>query len=118
MEPPPARGSGSLAKPTRRLVYSVTEYNHQGNLSNCIQTRWKARAEGRRQERIEFIVPVLIVSHGATEDQYAEGLSIDLSESGVAFEAEADLTPGDLVDLVFEVNADTVYRRFARILYR
>ena len=118
MEPPPARRRGPLEEPTRRLADSVTAHNQQGDLPSSTQARWKIRAEGRRHERTEFVVPLLIIRHGAAGEHYAEGQSIDLSECGVGFEAEGDLIPGEVVDLIFEVNEDTTYRRYARILYR
>lgn len=99
-------------------MLSVNEYNDHSNLSSVVRTRWKIRAEGRRHERVELIMPVLVITHGVTGDQYDEGISIDMSESGVAFETEANLTLGNLIDLVFEVNEGTSYRRYARLLYR
>ena len=98
----------------------MNEYNNLNNLSSSEQMRWKKRAEGRRHERVRLMMPVLIINHSATGEQFdaEEGVSIDISKSGVAFETEADLNSGNLVELVFDVNEETEYHRYARLLYR
>jgi hypothetical protein len=68
--------------------------------------RWRARAEGRQHERVELVAPLLIITHGASGEQYDEGVSINVSESGVAFETEADLNLGNLADLIFEAEGE------------
>jgi hypothetical protein len=83
-----------------------------------MQVRWRTRAEGRRHERVELIAPVLIITYGVTGEHYDEGVSINVSDSGVAFETEADLSSGSLVHVVFGVDQETEYRRYARLLYR
>lgn len=62
--------------------------------------------------------PVLIINHGVASDQHDEAVSIDVSESGAAFETEANLKLASLVELVFDVNEETEYRCYARLLYR
>ena len=42
----------------------------------------------------------------------------DLSESGVAFETEAQLNVGEIVVLEFRQKADAAYRCHARLSYR
>ena len=96
----------------------MNEYNQRNNPPTSVQMRLKTRAEGRRHERVELVVPVLIINHAAVDDQFVEGVSIDISESGVAFETEADLNSGNLVELVFDVSEETEYHRYARLLYR
>ena len=117
----PTSGSGSFTQLTRlRWVFSVNEYNNLNNLSSSEQMRWKKRAEGRRHERVRLMMPVLIINHSATGEQFdaEEGVSIDISKSGVAFETEANLSSGNLVELVFDVNEESKYSRYARLLYR
>jgi hypothetical protein len=99
-------------------VFSVNERNDLSNLSGSERIRWKTRAEGRRHERVELMMPLLIINYAVTGVQCNEGVSVDVSDSGVAFETEADLNPGNLIELVFDVNGETEYRRYARLLYR
>ena len=117
----PTSGSGSFTQLTRlRWVFFVNEYNDLTNLSSSERMRWKKRAEGRRHERIRLMMPVLIINHSTTGEQFDEneGVSIDISESGVAFETEADLNSGHLIELVFDVNEESEYRSYARLRYR
>jgi PilZ domain len=96
----------------------VDECNNLNNLSTSERIRWKTRAEGRRDERVQLTMPVLIIHHSAAGEQRNEAISIDISESGVAFETEANLNSGNLVELVFDANEESEYRRYARLLYR
>jgi len=115
----PTTWSGSFTRLTKlRLAFSVSECNDVNKLSSSERMRWKTRAEGRRHERIKLMMPLLIINHAVTGDQCNEGVSIDISESGVAFETEANLSSGNLVELVFDVNEESEYRRYARLHYR
>lgn len=99
-------------------MLAVNHYNDGSGLSNSMQLRWRLRAEGRRHERVELIAPVLIITYGCTEGNYVEGLSINISDSGIAFETDADLSLGSLVQVAFQVNQGIEYPRYARLLYR
>jgi PilZ domain-containing protein len=76
------------------------------------------QAAGRRYERTMFPFPVRIISHAAHREKCEEGMCIDISETGVAFMSKADLSPADVVELVFEINGRRAFRRYARLLYR
>jgi hypothetical protein len=109
----PSRGLTRL-----RSVFSVNNCNDLNNLSSSERMRWKTRAEGRRHERVQLIMPLLIINHAVTGDLCDQGVSVDVSESGVAFETEANLSSWNLVELVFDANEESEYRRYARLIYR
>ena len=57
-------GSGSSTWPNKAEAgLFVNECNDLNNLSSCEQRRWKTRAEGRRQERVQLTMAVLIINH-------------------------------------------------------
>jgi len=96
----------------------MNEYNGIASLSSAAQIRPSARTEARRCERVAFSMPVRIISHSMAGHKSNQGMCIDISETGVAFVTEADLSLTDVVELVFEVNGETEFRCYALLLYR
>jgi len=74
--------------------------------------------DGRQQDRVAFRVPVRIISHGVLGDKFCNGMAVDISHFGVAFETKAELDLDDVVEIIFEKNNKTIFRSSARLLYR
>ncbi|MGA2902835.1 MAG: PilZ domain-containing protein [Candidatus Korobacteraceae bacterium] len=72
----------------------------------------------RRCERIALKIAMRILSYGLLVDKSNDAICTDLSESGVAFDCEAELNVGDIVILEFHQKGETAYRCHARLAYR
>src|SRR5271154_6406647 len=72
----------------------------------------------RRRDRIALRIPLRILSYGMLVAKSAEGICIDLSEGGVAFDCLSELNVGDLVVLEFHQKGEEAYRCHARLAYR
>lgn len=74
--------------------------------------------DGRQQDRVAVRVPVRIISHGVLGDKFCNGMVVDISQFGVAFETKAELDLDDVVEIIFEKKNKTIFRSSARLLYR
>ena len=91
-------------------IKNVTKTNDTAGLPPAV--------DQRRHDRVPFPARVQIISHGAFGDKSDDGMCTDISLEGVAFETNAQLFLQNMVELVFEIENDTVVRRSARLLYR
>ncbi len=72
----------------------------------------------RRRERVALRLPMRILSLGLLTFKSAEGICTDLSEGGVAFDSDAALNVGEIVELEFRRKGEAAYRCHARLTYR
>jgi hypothetical protein len=72
----------------------------------------------RLRDRIALRIPVRILSRGWLMEKSADGICVDLSEGGLAFDSDAPLTVGEIVVLEFQQKGETAYRCHARLTYR
>lgn len=74
--------------------------------------------ERRRCDRIALKVPLRILSYGMLVDKSNDGTCTDVSEEGIAFDCESELTVGDIVMLEFHQKGEAALRCHARLIYR
>lgn len=72
----------------------------------------------RRRERVELAIPLRIVSCGLLEEKVDAAVCTDLSEGGVSFTCDGQLSVGEVVVLEFCQKGEIAYRCQARLTYR
>jgi Protein of unknown function (DUF3037)/PilZ domain len=77
-----------------------------------------AKRERRKAERTLCHITLQVKTHGSSGKRSVSAVCLDVSESGVAFETEADLTVGDTVELEFSQNDQPPSVQQARLAYR
>jgi hypothetical protein len=72
----------------------------------------------RSRERIALRIPLRVLSYGVLMEKSDDAICTDLSEGGVAFDTDAQLTVGEIVILEFQARGEAAYRCHARLTYR
>lgn len=72
----------------------------------------------RSRDRIALRIPLRVLSYGVLMEKCDEAVCTDLSEGGVAFDTNAQLTVGEIVILEFQLKSEAPYRCHARLTYR
>lgn len=72
----------------------------------------------RRRERVALAIPLRILSCGLLAEKADVGTCTDLSEGGVSFDSDGELSVGEIVILEFRQKGETAYRCHARLAYR
>jgi hypothetical protein len=63
-------------------------------------------------------MPVRIIYQGSLGEVSEDGTCTDISEAGIAFEAQTDLYVGEIVELEFRHQDADLFRFPARLLYK
>ena len=74
--------------------------------------------ERRRKDRVNVCIPVRIIGQGLVDEVSQDGVCTDISESGIAFETNADLYVGGIVDLQFRQKEASHFHFQVRLLYK
>src|SRR5208283_231704 len=74
--------------------------------------------ERRRKDRVNVCIPVRIIGQGRVDEVCQDGVCTDISESGIAFETNADLYVGGIVDLQLRQKDASQFHFQVRLLYK
>jgi len=74
--------------------------------------------ERRRKNRIQVRIPLRIIGKSPVGQVSQDGVCLDISESGVSFEANVDLYVGEIVDLQFRQRDAGRLNFQVRLLYK